>query len=1129
MRFDLSRFRPIETVWSSKRQHVARLSPARSWLLFGFSFVLLTALALTIILTSEATYAQQERAQWWRVHTLDVLISTEQTDTALNRAMRGERSYLATQRPKSLMLFEQSLTDFARLTRHVRDLTRDNDAQQRRLRDLDRHVATFASIAQRVVDRVKVDDLPGALAVSPLGREREAVEAASVVLDEVKIVERRLLAAREVKNAEVLAQSTRITRIVLGLIAMLLLLVAAAVTIMLRARADVLRATDEVKASERLYRLMSENSNDMVVAIGLDGVRRYVSPACRSLLGYSPEELIGGTPVAAIHVEDRARVIETCQSLLLDVENPICSYRQQHHDGHYVWLEATYRLIRNTDGAPAEFVASVRDVSQRQAVEKRAAEAAALLDDNNRLFAMAASIAKLGHWRVDLTRAEVSWSSEVHRMHGVDLDHVPTLASGIDRYHADDRERVRAIIEEATASGAPFDFTARIVLPDGTAREVAVQGQGEQGPNGDVVSIFGVIQDVSVQAAAQEAIRSSERQYRLLADNATDVILRTDNAGIVTYISPSCVELSGYTVDELLGRPCSDLIHPDDYGSVHAAHIVIITATEAAATVEYRLKHKEDGWRWLESHMKPWRSDQSGGVISAIRDIGQRKVLESDLVAARDAAEGAARAKSAFLANMSHEIRTPMNGVLGFTELVLAGGLDAQQRRHVELIAESGRSMMRLLNDILDVSKIESGKMELAQEPVDLRHVIRRCIDLMEPVAQAKGVSLLTAFSADIPDRICGDALRLRQILLNLIGNALKFTDRGTVTIQCQVDADQLQLNVADTGIGIAADRIDAIFEQFAQADERTAGRYGGTGLGLTISGNLARLMGGSISAKSVVGKGSTFSVVVPLRPAMRRAPEIEVPPPIAPPQRNQKPRVLVAEDHDINQALMMAMAERAGMDATIAVDGLEAIAMVEDAARAGRPYDLVLMDMQMPKLDGLEATRRLRLAGHRPETLPIVALTANAYEEDIRACLDAGMQAHLGKPVRIDELTATLSRFIRPHRAEDVPASFITPRLRDRYNARKAEMVFRLERLAATHEPDADAIDDARDVLHKLTGTAAMFGEAALGDRARELDELLLDRPAASPYEPIRIAVLQLLADLRPDDAPPSRSIASA
>lgn len=1084
-----------------------------SWLVFATGFVILAALALTIVQSSEATQAQQQKAEWWRKHTLDVLISTEQADTAINRALRGERSFLATKRQASLHLYRQSLVDVAQLSHHISDLTKDNASQQRRLRELDRQVADFANIANQVVARVAANDLPGAAAASPNGREREPVEAASVVLDEIKVVERRLLNARESENGEVLLRAARITRVVLGLILLLLTLVAAAIMAMLRARAAVSRTTEELKASERLYRLMAEHSNDMVVAIGLDGVRRYVSPACQPLLGYAPEELIGGAPVVAIHVEDRARVVETCQSMLAGVDNPICSYRQQHKDGHFVWLEATYRLIRDGKGQPVEFVASVRDVSQRQAVERRAAEAAALLDDNNRLFAMAASIAKLGHWRVDLARKEVSWSNEVRRMHGVGAEYVPTLEGGIECYHEDDRDRVRAIIERAIDVGEPFDFTAGIVTAEGITRSVAVQGQAERGPNGDVLSIFGVIQDVSAQVAAQETIRSSERQYRLLADNATDVVLRTDEPGTVIYISPSCVELSGHGVDELVGRPCRDFIHPDDYAVVHAAHIAIITNAKSAVTVEYRLKHKEGGWRWLESHMKSWRSDSSGGgVISAIRDIGGRKVLETDLVAARDAAEAAARAKSAFLANMSHEIRTPMNGVIGFTELVLASNVDAQQRRHLELIAESGRSMMRLLNDILDVSKIEAGKMQLADEPVDLRHVIRRSFDLMEPVAQNKGVRLITDVAANIPGRIGGDALRLRQILLNLIGNALKFTERGSVTIECALDGDQLRLAVVDTGIGIAPERIDAIFEQFAQADENTAGRYGGTGLGLAISGNLVRLMGGSIGATSEIGEGSTFTVLLPLRAARIAATAVAAPRVAALSRPSRAPRVLVAEDHDINQALMLAMAERAGMQVEIAADGLEAIMKVQVAVDTGHPFDLVLMDMQMPNLDGLEATRRLRLAGFDAETLPIVALTANAYEEDVRACLAVGMQAHLSKPVGINELTAILSRFVRPGAAPDAPASFITHKLRDRYNARKAEVVAKLARLVAAGDPDADALEDAKEVLHKLAGTAAMFGEPALGEQARHLEEVLHCWTPASPKGSIRAAVLTLL-----------------
>jgi PAS domain S-box-containing protein len=1079
--------------WSDWRLNFLRLSPARSWVLFGAGFTALAALALTIIVTSETTQAHQKDTQWWRGHSLDVLISTEQADTALNRAMRGERGYLATQLPQSLALFRTSLADVARLSARIRTLTSDNVSQQRRLRELERHVNVFAASARRTVARVEANDVNGAIAITKTGREREAIEASSAVFEEIKTVERRLLAQREVLNTQVLARSASITRVVLGLILLLLALVGAAAAAMLRARGAAWRATEEVKASERRYRLMAEHSNDMVVSIGLDGVRRYVSPASKSLLGYSPEELVGNAPVAAIHVEDRARVVEVCQSLLRGVENPICSYRQQHYDGHYVWLEASYRLIRDAGGGPVEFVASVRDVSQRQAVETRAAEAAARLDDNNRLFAMAASIAKVGHWRVDLARGRIDWSEEVSRIHGVGTDHVLTLERAIDFYHPDDRDRVDTVIGDAILTGTPFAFSAKIVRPDGTITDVSVQGQGERGPNGDILSIFGVIQDVSVQVAAEESIRRSERQYRLLADNATDVVLRTNDAGAVIYISPSCVELSGFAADELVGLPCSDFIHPEDYNVVHAAHIAIISGLEAAVTVEYRLKHKEDGWCWLESHMKPWRSDRSGGgVISSIRDIGRRKNLESELVSARDAAEGAARAKSAFLANMSHEIRTPMNGVVGFTELLLAGNLSSEQRRQAELIADSSKAMMRLLNDILDLSKVEAGQMTIATEPFDLLHTLKACMKLVAPAAEHKGLALACDFDPALPAVVKGDALRLRQIVLNLLGNAAKFTTEGSITLVASIQGgDVLAIEVRDTGIGIPADRHQAIFDQFIQADRQTAVRFGGTGLGLAISNQLAALMGGALAVESEVGVGTSFTLRLPLAPMLTDlSVSAKAAEPTAPASRHTDLRILVAEDHDVNRLLISFMLERLGCTPDLAVDGREAVAMVTAAAACGRPYALVFMDMQMPFMDGMEATQAIRGAGLDEAALPVLALTANAYADDIAACLSAGMQGHISKPFSLETIEAALRRWV-PAGIVVAPrgAARFSAKVQERYQARKRETLERLDTLVRTGTFAEAELSEVSSMLHKLAGTAEMFGDVTLGAEAKSLE----------------------------------------
>ena len=401
-------------------------------------------------------------------------------------------------------------------------------------------------------------------------------------------------------------------------------------------------------------------------------------------------------------------------------------------------------------------------------------------------------------------------------------------------------------------------------------------------------------------------------------------------------------------------------------------------------------------------------------MLSIIRDVTARKLNEARLHEAVCKAEAASRAKSEFLANMSHEIRTPMNGVLGMTALALGGPLEAEQREYLEMAQDSAKSLLSLLNDILDLSKIEAGRLDIASIDFSPRDVVGNLMEAVALAARQKGIQLQAHVAPQVPHRVNGDPMRLRQVLMNLIGNAIKFTECGSVSVELHcssVPSEGLRLTgaVTDTGIGVPADRQDHIFDAFAQADGSTTRRFGGTGLGLAICKRLLHLMNGTISVKSLPGKGSTFRFTVEVRPATSAGANScrSAEPKQSPSDRAL--RVLLAEDNPVNRMVVVRLLEKLGHSVHVAVNGREAVRLFGNDY-----YDAVLMDVQMPEMDGLEATRLIRQAemgsgsGRRA---PVIALTANAMSGDEQICIKAGMDAYLSKPIDPQILADTLNR----------------------------------------------------------------------------------------------------------------------
>jgi two-component system, sensor histidine kinase and response regulator len=862
--------------------------------------------------------------------------------------------------------------------------------------------------------------------------------------------------------------------------------------------------------------------------------------------------------LATVHPEDYEPLVHALGEAIETGLNFHAEYRSLRENGAVRWIQTRGEIARGTDGEPARLIGTVTDVTGLKQLEES-------LRRKTESLTIAQTVA--GVATMDLHFKRRSWicSDNFHELLGLPPSlQLNDLNGRLMCVHPDDVEPVRRAPFETTPERPAYRCEYRLRLPDGAERWVAEKAKVEHGPGGELLRITGALSDITELKRTEAALTSTEKRLARTMLGTRDGVWELDVQKDRIWFGPRFEELLGHASGELeqSRERFEALIHPDDLATARNA-LRQQLQSDTLLDVEVRACHKQGHYEWvrLRGQVERDESQRPFWIAGSMQLITDRKLAEQTALDAKAVAEAANRAKSHFLANVSHEIRTPMNGVIGMAQILAETSLDATQREYVDIIRGSAQSLLSVINDVLDLSKIEADRLELENVDFDLRDVIYDTASATALQAAVKGIELVVSIDADVPVLFRGDPVRLGQIIMNLIGNAVKFTHEGHVRLAVTSSSDAqgatlLRLEVADTGIGIPADRLDRLFKTFSQVDSSTTRHYGGTGLGLSIVKRLAEVMGGEVGVESEIGKGSRFWVMLPvpsprhqsgpsplgrgrrvlvvddleasrasleiklrlfsfepvlassvdealarlaagekvdlvladelmpmkggfdLIAALRANPATEKLPvvlmslfgadhaaverwPHRPDAVGLKPmrafklaslvdqalsadapraaihpvpagsaptfrgtRVLLVEDNPVNQRVAQRLLEKLAVDVTLANHGAEALERIAE----GR-FDMVLMDCQMPVMDGFTATARIREAEARRgdgRRLPVIALTANVLSEDRERCVEAGMDAHLGKPIVPSQLADALARHLGDKKAlhdVDLPA----------------------------------------------------------------------------------------------------------
>jgi len=637
-------------------------------------------------------------------------------------------------------------------------------------------------------------------------------------------------------------------------------------------------------------------------------------------------------------------------------------------------------------------------------------------DDLATRFNLVVAGSKGGIYDWNILDDRVYWSDRMKAILGASsYQFLGTADAFWQRVHPDDKTLVEDALQGHLIHCWPFDVECRVRTDAGYYVWINVTGQAVWDEQGTAIRLAGSVVDITDRKRAQMEIQEREKLIESILDALPLNVFVKDAHGCLRFYNEQTEQTTGISREQAIGRTDFEIFSPQ-VAQKNMLNDMRLRKEGGIMIMEEHLQ-KEDKDVWLLAGKKLLTYHPAGGqaenwVLGFSIDITDRKLSEMALLAAKETAENAVRAKSDFLSTMSHEIRTPLNSVIGTASLLMDSKLDDEQRVYVNLVKQSGEHLLGLINDILDFSKLEAGKMLVEREAFRVSEQIELVSTILSAQARAKGLVLKAHIGSSLPEVVYGDAHKLRQVLLNLASNAIKFTSDGEVRFDVVVvkphqdTASVICFSVSDTGIGIPTDKIGLLFNEFSQVDASTTRKFGGTGLGLAICKKLVTIMGGEIGVTSEFGLGSRFWFSLPLEEA-----DASLLQPQAVVANSYKVQaaleILVAEDNASNQLLIRAILSKLGHRVTIAKNGLEVVEMVQKM-----PYDLILMDMQMPEMDGLDATKAIRALGGFYATLPIIALTANALEGDKGRVLEAGMNDYLSKPIDIVKLKDALLRW---------------------------------------------------------------------------------------------------------------------